>query len=112
MLTLKGMIERTEVFSDTYPDGRIWHLFKIWIRDTGTGKTYICQLREDDPQYRDFVEATGSEHTQSHNLTYWTVTVTITDTRASSYPKDPSGYIINYQITNIRELNPPKHDDE
>ena len=112
MLTLKGMIERTDIWSDTYSDGKKWHLFKIWIRDTDTGKIYNCQLNENDPQYKDFIEVKGDEHTPSQSLAYHAITVTIIDAILSKSLKDPIRCVANYQITNIRDLSPPKYDIE
>lgn len=99
--------------------GQEWQFLSMEITDTRYGKVYSCQLRDDDPQYKDFVEVTsGNGGKLKTDLTGHKVRVTIKGQSASEREitdksSDQVRMImqIRSQLTNIRDLGIPEEDE-
>jgi hypothetical protein len=62
---LKGMVKGIRPVTGIYKEGdrkgQPWYFLSMEILDPKWGETYSCQLPEEDPQYKDFVQATGKK---------------------------------------------------
>lgn len=62
---LKGIVKGIRAVTGQYDDGprkgEVWFFLSLDIHDTKWGSTYSCQLPEDDPQYKEYVQVSGKK---------------------------------------------------
>ena len=95
--------------------GETWAFLSLEIVESRFGKVYSCQLREEDPQYAEFVEdAEEGKLAKDKDLTGHKVKVTVAAQSAGEreMPDGRKVMQIRTQITNIRDLGIPTDDDE
>lgn len=69
---LKGLVKGMRPVTGIYPEGQrkgqAWYFLSMEIHDTKWGETYSCQLPDDDPQYKEFVKATGQKDEENREI--------------------------------------------
>ena len=62
-LVLTGVVQGMRPVDGVFETGRNkgdkWHFLSFEIADTLYGRVYSCQMRDNDPQYSEFVSADG-----------------------------------------------------
>ncbi len=99
--------------------GEEWKFLSLEITDTRYGKVYSCQVRDDDPSYKEFVEATsGNGGKLKTDLTGHKVKVTIKGQTASEREIEDKAkgdvriiMQIRSQVTNVKDLGVPEEDE-
>lgn len=107
---MSGMRPVGGVIEEGKRKGEEWRFLSMEIIDTRYGKVYSCQLRDDDPQFKDFVS--GKDLAQ--DLTGHNVRVTIKSMSAGERElvDKATGQTrtilqIRSQVTNVRDLGMP-----
>ena len=130
---LTGMRPVEGVIEQGSRAGEAWHFLSMEITDSRYGKVYSCQMRSNDPKYKDLVEAktvtqkdkqTGKDaqvekHFVKQDYTGHLVRVTITgqtagerDIEDKSTGDTRTVMQIRSQVTNFRDLGLPEDEDE
>ncbi|GCE05416.1 hypothetical protein [Dictyobacter aurantiacus] len=108
--------------------GEQWHFLSMEITDPRYGRVYSCQLRSNDRQYKDLVEAKPGKddkgrdieiHTLKNDLAGHKVKVTFVSQTAGEREIEDKNtgdkqtiLQIRTQVTNLRDLGLPEDDDE
>jgi hypothetical protein len=111
---MNGMRPVGGVIEEGRRKGEQWQFLSMEIIDPRYGKVYSCQLRDDDPQYSQFVN--GKNLVQ--DLTNHMVKVTVKSQSAGEREIEDkaTGDIrrvmqIRSQVTNIRDMGIPNDDE-
>lgn len=120
-LILKGLVQGMRPVAGIVEEGKRkgekWAFLSLEITDTRYGKVYSCQLREDDPQYADFiagVDPSMGKLAKDKDLSGHKVKVTIVSQSAGERELADKRIVmqIRSQVTNISDLGIPQDDDE
>ena len=114
---VQGMRPVEGIVEEGKRKGEKWAFLSLEITDTRYGKVYSCQVREDDPQYSDYVagaDLSTGKLAKDKDLSGHKVKVTIMSQTAGERELADKRIVmqIRSQITNIRDMGIPKDDDE
>jgi len=114
---VQGMRPVEGIVEEGKRKGEKWAFLSLEITDTRYGKVYSCQVREDDPQYADYIEGAdlkAGKLAKDKDLSGHKVKVTIMSQTAGERELADKRIVmqIRSQITNIRDMGIPKDDDE
>jgi hypothetical protein len=106
-MIIEGIVESMKPL----PSKNGYFLF-VKIRDFTTETTCLCQLSGKHPNYKNFIEIKGNQHIISNNLTSRKVRALVSNHHINERIQDgETTTYINFQITNIQDLGPPKKDE-
>ncbi|MGH2507051.1 MAG: hypothetical protein ACRDHZ_06520 [Ktedonobacteraceae bacterium] len=118
-LVLTGFVNGMRPVAGKVEDGprkdEEWHFLSLEIVDSRYGKVYSCQLRDDDPQYKDFVDGTKLKQDWTGHKVKATIKGQIAGEREIEDKGTKAKRVvlqIRSQVTNLRDLGTPKDDDE
>ena len=60
--TVEGMRAVTGEYKVGKKAGQKWHFLSMEVKDYSVGDTCSCQIREDHPNYKNYVEIKGDDH--------------------------------------------------
>ena len=114
---VQGMRPVEGIVEEGKRKGEKWAFLSMEITDTRYGKVYSCQVREDDPQYADYIEGAdlkAGKLAKDKDLSGHKVKVTIVSQTAGERELADKRIVmqIRSQVTNVRDMGIPKDDDE
>jgi len=114
---VQGMRPVEGIVEEGKRKGEKWAFLSLEITDTRYGKVYSCQMRDDDPQYPDFIagaDLSTGKLAKDKDLSGHKVKVTIASQTAGERELADKRIVmqIRSQITNVRDMGIPKDDDE
>ena len=114
---VQGMRPVEGIVEEGKRKGEKWAFLSMEITDTRYGKVYSCQVREDDPQYADFIagaDLSAGKLAKDKDLSGHKVKVTIVSQTAGERELADKRIVmqIRSQVTNVRDMGIPKDDDE
>lgn len=65
---VKGVRPVTGVYTEGQRKGQDWFFLSLEVHDTKWGETYSCQLPDEDPQYKEFVQVPGQKGEDGREL--------------------------------------------
>lgn len=118
-LVLTGVVQGMRPVDGEFKDGRNkgekWQFLSFEIADSLYGRVYSCQMRDNDPQYKEYVSGDGK---LLNDLTDHRVKVNVKNASAGEREiedKD-SGQKrvilqVRMQVTKVRDLGPAEDED-
>ena len=114
---VQGMRPVEGIVEEGKRKGEKWAFLSMEITDTRYGKVYSCQVREDDPQYAEYVagaDFSTGKLSKDKDLSGHKVKVTVVSQTAGERTLADGRVVmqIRSQVTNLRDLGIPQDDDE